>query len=226
MPNRMVRSVAARNLSKDAEIEVGGGTLKVVKKDVKVKYTYLTFDDGSTERHSHDTLFQVVRYEPTPAEREVRDRETAIMWLVDTAKKMVKDHPVQLLRDLVNQYEADEHFGARVFDEWKGASFLEHQAKYGVWREISHTLIQLQKRWGNDQVTILSAVAVCIHERSKRSHELDSPMSRSTNQFTNMLKDLDDWAWSQLKTEMRYFATEEILAGEYRRLEEMRSRSE
>lgn len=134
--------------------------------------------------------------------------------------------PADLLDEITRRYRERDLRSQPALDEFSGTDFLEKQATYLVWYRVKWQLGKLGAKFG-DRVTILSAVAVELHDRhNSTAGEQRSPFSRSTNGFHNMLEDLESWAWDRFEWEIHYYAPAEMLNAEYNRIVEMTSRDE
>lgn len=231
MPKTVEQQRPARTLTKGARVIDGLNAeheFIVSNVDVKTKYVYVTYEN--TDADYGPVRFELldsvmVRTEvPTDEEAHELHRQYAIKKLTRDAEEALGHTPVQRLRELILKHEvyqsdSNRNVGGRVLDWSSGATYLELQAKYDVWAAIDNTHRRLIALYGAEQVTWLSAVAVTLNARDQRDSRVASPMSRSTNGFSNMLEDLNAWAWDWFADHMRYVASKDILDEELARLE-------
>jgi hypothetical protein len=192
----------------------------VTGKDVKVKYVFLTVESQDRPLRVPITEEVIVyRKQNTPAEDRALHYAWATQRLTNEMMSTFATRPSDWLRKLADEY--DKHWNAdrriaRALD-WSDARFLEHQAKFAVWSQVNRTLENLQKRWPQVDVNIMTAVAVVMSERDKATYP--SPISRSTNGFGNMLDDLDRWAWAEFADGLRWSSSPEMLAEELKKFD-------
>lgn len=89
MPVDVIRDVPASQLRKGDRVVTEStepGVVVVTEKVVKVKWTTLTFDDGTSRLVRNEHPMRVKRSELTESERTLRDYDHAVKWLTDTAK--------------------------------------------------------------------------------------------------------------------------------------------
>lgn len=199
----------------------------------KVKYTYvdlapsLDSDDVTTNvKFENDELVPVLSTKNTPEEEAAIALDYARKRAESQAREVLQHTPTERLIALIEQHDewqkrSNRNVGGQVLSWSTGSGYLELQATYDVYAAVDNTRHRLIERFGENEITWLSAMAVVADERSQRDSLPSSPMSRSTNGFSNMLEDLSLWAWEKFIDQLRWLGSPQIFTDELARLERL-----
>src|SRR5216110_3107866 len=209
------------------------GEQVVVAVRPKAKYTYVdlapsldSYDVATDVKFGNDELVSVLRTKNTPEEQAVIALDYAQKRVESQAREVLQHTPTERLIALVQSHDARQkhsrrNIGGQVLDWSSGSGYLELQATYDVYAAVDNTRRRLIERFGESEITWLSAMTVVADERSRRDTLPSSPMSRSTNGFSNMLEDLSLWAWDKFIDQLRWLGSPQIFADELKRLERL-----
>lgn len=203
------------------------GEQVVVAKDVKSKYTYLTvapsIDSGDTTklRFTHDESLVIEVERETAEEKLAAQLAHADRWVSTQLKKAMDNTPADHLLHKATEWK-DSKYGGHVLDSFDAAEFFHLQAEYRVWRTIANTYKRLQAIYDEKLVTSLSAFVIEIDDRVTVTRHPSDPLSRSTSTFSNLMDDLDRYAWDKLTDAVHWYVGQDAYDHELARLRELK----
>lgn len=226
MPYTATEPRRASQINRGAKLTEHGEQV-VISKDVKSKYTYLTvapsIDSGDIQvlKFAHDASLVIEIERQTAEEKLAAQLAHADRWVSTRLQGAMTDTPADYLLHKATEWK-DSNYGGHVLDSFEASTFFHLQAEYRAWRTIANTYKRLQSIYGEKLVTSLSAFVIEIDDRVTSDRHPSDPLSRSTSTFSNIIDDLDRYAWDKLSDAVRWYVGADAYKHELARLRELK----
>jgi len=196
MPALVKTEVTANKLTANDTVRLSDpkrgtySSIRVKFVEVKQKYTWVTFEDGSKDKFEHDIKFIVSRPQMTAAELDDANERSAARW----ARRMIEEAPVtvaqkkqQLIDDLV--YRPDYHDNAYE-------NYVEAQAIAAIWHRVAQYAAL-------DGVGIVNAMRFVREEIIEELTRIRLT-SQSTSLMTNAVNAIEVQTWARWVDQLRW----------------------
>ena len=187
------------------EMETPKGRRIVSEVDMKVKWVYFTFSDGTKAEMRLNDPVTVYRFEKTEEEKKADTLDYVLRNLRERLSKGLRDRASDLV---LTALERKQEKGYDLFTWSSLPDMLRAEADQRLFRQIDHARATMVER-GVSEDDALIAAFYRLDEYAARRYMQD-PLSRSTSTLSNLLEDLDTYALVDLKRDLQWVLTQEI----------------
>ena len=210
MPHTVTHTVLPHRLRNGDKFVNGRHFGTVDSIEVKTKFAYVNVIGGHRPiRIDLNEEVKIERVEPTQAEKDAELKMYALESLTKSLHKFTDGDPVNAALQTIVQKrdEAVDRYpntvGREVLDYSTLNGLLDLQAEVKPWfavRDIQDRILT-NERWADVETDVLTAVALAIRDRRRHTYNRN-PLSRSTSVLSNLLEDLEAYAWTQFEDKL------------------------